>query len=375
MFCNTFGKSILENKTSYCNIPDFVANKIGRNLHNQEEHPIKIIKEYIYNYFKSIDDRKFETFDNFSPFVTVQNNFDYLLIPHNHSSRSKSDSYYLNETIVLRTHTSAHQNELLEKGHRSFLVTGDVYRKDEVDMRHFYCFHQMEGVHLVDENEDPETDLKKTLSGLIEYLFPQNEYRFGKDHFPFTNPSFEIEVKFGDKWLEVLGCGVIHSDILNRFDIKQKGWAFGLGLERFAMILFNIQDIRLFWTDNVRFLKQFKNEEIVSFQPYSKVDPMKKDISFWIDKKEILIKEPDFEWININDFYELVREVCGESIESVFLLDKFYHKKYDKYSITFRLLIGAENYTQTNNAEVTIYANKCLRKVVEKVESKGYIVR
>lgn len=246
-------------------------------------------------------------------------------------------------------------------------MTGDVYRKDEIDARHYPIFHQMEGVCLTDNN--PEEELKKVLSGLVEYLFPGKEYRFGNDYFPFTDPSFEIEVLFGDRWLEILGCGVIHHKILERLNIKQKGWAFGLGLERFAMILFDIPDIRLFWSNDKRFINQFKDEKIVTFKPYSKIEPLTKDISFWINENEI--KQP-FEWLKINDFYEQVREICGDSIESVSILDQFYHEKHKKYSMTFRLVISSYDY---NHAKVTEYVHTTIKKIAENLTASGYVLR
>lgn len=121
------------NKNSFSNIPSSIENKLGKNLHLKSDHPLGILKNHIYNYFQD-----FETFDNLSPIVSIQDNFDLLRIPKDHPSRSKSDTYYVNENQVLRSHTSAHQNQLLKAGHSKFLVTGDVYRKDEIDRNHYY---------------------------------------------------------------------------------------------------------------------------------------------------------------------------------------------------------------------------------------------
>ena len=100
-----------------------------------------------------------------------------------HPARSKTDTYYVNEKEVLRTHTSAHQNQLLSQNYKSFIVTGDVYRKDEIDARHYPIFHQMEIFTLIDDSLDPEIELKKILSGLITYLFPNSDFRFNPDYF------------------------------------------------------------------------------------------------------------------------------------------------------------------------------------------------
>ena len=190
------------------NIPDSILTKVERKLHLNPNHPICIIKEHIYKYFDSLSDYNFKEYDDLSPYTDTTDNFDRLLIPKDHSSRSKSDTYYVTEYIVLRTHTSAHQNELFSKGITQFLVTGDVYRKDEIDRYHYPVFHQMEGVSIVPSDKNPSTELKKILSGLTTYLFPNHAYRFNNDYFPFIEPSFEIEVEYKkDVWIEILGCG------------------------------------------------------------------------------------------------------------------------------------------------------------------------
>jgi phenylalanyl-tRNA synthetase alpha chain len=338
------------------NIPQSVKDKFNRKLHLEQHHPLKIIKDVIYNYFHTTLSGEIKTFDELPNIVSTTDNFDLLLIPKNHPSRSRSDTYYvlpeninttcfMNDEYVLRTHTSAHQNKLISDGHRCFLVSGDVYRKDEIDRFHYPIFHQMEGVNInFDTIEDAEVDLKNVLGGLVEYLFPDKEYRFNKDYFPFTEPSFEVEVKFFDKWVEILGCGVIHRDILKHNNVEKFGWAFGLGLERLAMILFSIPDIRLFWTCDRKFLDQFNeivNYKTLQFKPYSTLNNIDRDISFWLDNKQVKLTDDSFEWTNINDFFEVVREVSGDDIELVTLYDKFFHKKTQKYSHTFRLTYSA----------------------------------
>jgi phenylalanyl-tRNA synthetase alpha chain len=316
------------------NIPISIKSKIGKNIYMQHRHPIQLIKQKIFDYFSD----EYAKIENLDPKVSIVDNFDLLLIPPDHPSRSKSDTFYVDANTVLRTHTSAHQNELLSRGIRKFLVVGDVYRKDEIDSSHYPIFHQMEGVCIVDEGESPEDELKKILSGLVRHLFPDKEYRFNKDYFPFTDPSYEIEVKFGDKWLEILGCGVIRPKILEHCNVHGKGWAFGLGLERLAMILFDIPDIRLFWSDEEKFLSQFEKYDDVKFVPYSKLDKVYKDISFWINPDEICEEGEDkYKWSNLNTYFSLIREIAGDNIEKVDLYDKFLHPKTSKVSHTFRL--------------------------------------
>lgn len=352
---------------SFSNITQPIFDKLDLKLHLNKGHPLYIIKDVIYNYFKSQDKfDKLQTFDELPNIVSVEDNFDLLLIPKSHPSRKKTDTYYVNEQYVLRTHTSAHQNELLKLGHTQFLVSGDVYRKDEIDSSHFNVFHQMEGVYIIPNasQKEVEVNLKETLSGLVEYLFPSCEYRFNEDYFPFTEPSFEIEVKFNNKWLEILGCGVIHRTILDNNNIQHNGWAFGFGLERLAMILFDIPDIRLFWTSDERFINQYISKEydtiekvhMMKFIPYPTLKSISADVSFWIPKdqleiqNETLDKKNEFTWKYINDFYELVSSICDTNIESVKLFSKFYHEKKDLYSHSFKLIFSP-NMDLNNPAE------------------------
>lgn len=343
------------------NVPASVAQKVGRNLHLQQNHPLNIIKSIIEDHFKEVQRNAaaegktadFRFFDDMSPVVTTKACFDDLLTPQDHVSRSLSDTYYVcpgDRQLVLRTHTSAHQNELMKAGHRSFLASGDVYRRDEIDSSHYPCFHQMEGVHVFDPEELPgfangsapfdprsseavlhcEQHLKHTLEGLVRKLFGEDcEMRWGIDDFPFTEPSFELEVFFRGDWLEVLGCGVIHSDILRNCSLDHtNGWAFGLGLERLAMVLFEIPDIRLFWSEDPRFLDQFSSGQVTTFKPFSKYPPCFKDVSFWLPE------DRDF---HENDLFEQIRAVGGDIVETVEKIDEFTHPKTNRQSNAYRI--------------------------------------
>jgi phenylalanyl-tRNA synthetase alpha chain len=315
------------------NIPPSIIQKIGRNLHNVPNHPIEIMKRHIYQYFESLPDYNFVHFDNLDPVVSVEDNFDKLLIPEDHPARSKSDTYYMTENTVLRTHTSAHQNILLSQGHTSFLVVGDVYRKDEIDRNHYPVFHQMEGLSIVPDGVDPEQELIKILTGLVQYLYPDCDYRINPDYFPFTNPSFEIEVKFDGKWLEILGCGVVHPTILAQNNIFSKAFAFGLGLERLCMRACEIPDIRYFWTNDLKFLNQFEKGILNKFQPYSNLPSEYNDISFWIDSDRMSYDK----WLDENDFFDIIRDIGGEWVEKIELRDKFYHNKKQLNARMYRI--------------------------------------
>ncbi|XP_030623478.1 phenylalanine--tRNA ligase, mitochondrial [Chanos chanos] len=359
-------------RDSQTNVTAKILSKVGRDLHNKPHHPLWLIKERIKSHFyRSYIGRwgnpLFSVHDNLSPVVTVEQNFDSLLIPPDHPSRKKGDNYYLNHSHMLRAHTSAHQRDLVRSGLDCFLVAGDVYRRDEIDASHYPVFHQMEGVKLFSNHElfarvehgeelslfeshgrrTPqkqethtleavklvEFDLKQTLTRLIRHLFGEElEIRWVECYFPFTHPSFEMEVRFQGDWLEVLGCGVMEQQLVNSAGASNKmGWAFGLGLERLAMVLYGIPDIRLFWSEDERFLKQFHLPDIddpVIFQPLSKYPPLLNDISFWLPP----------EGYAENDFYDLVRSIGGDLVEKVTLVDQFTHPKTQKVSHCYRII-------------------------------------
>ncbi|CAM9339561.1 unnamed protein product [Ascophyllum nodosum] len=337
------------------NVAPSVAAKIGTDLHRRPAHPLGIIKERIENFFQNNAQAQgqpnFRVFDHLPPIVTVEQNFDQLLIPPEHVSRQPSDTYYVDAERVLRCHTSAHQTSLLRERHDPFLVCGDVYRRDEVDSTHYPVFHQMEGVRIFNEQEAPASlgndarkeiafkDLKTNLEGLAKNLFGDVEMRWVDAYFPFTTPSAELEIYFNGDWLEVLGCGVIQDKVLENADRKGEiGWAFGLGLERLAMVLFSIPDIRLFWSNDQRFSSQFKEGTISTFKPYSKYPPCYKDVTFWL---------PDSGFHN-NDLFEVVRDVAGDLVEEIGLLDDFVHPKTKRQSRCFRITYRSMDRSLTN---------------------------
>ena len=237
---------------------------------------------------------------------------------------------------MLRTHTSAHQVQIMSRGHLNSIVLGEVFRKDEIDATHYPVFHQMEAFtifktkeleeyadSLISSNKFPGIsntvsdmnpqssilkdvsslrtshmnslvlrliieDLKETHINLFKFILGTSDFtsRWNPDFFPFTDPSFELEIYLKDRWLEVLGSGVIHKNVLQNAGIdplKHIGWASGVGLERIAMILFDIPDIRLFWSQDSRFLEQFEQGKISKFKPFSMYPACFKDVSFYVD--------------------------------------------------------------------------------------------
>jgi phenylalanyl-tRNA synthetase alpha chain len=199
--------------------------------------------------------------------------FDALNTAPDHPARNEQDTFYLPDGRLLRTHTSTVQIRAMEKAPPPIRVIapGAAYRRDEVDATHSAQFHQIEGLY-VDEKVNIG-DLKGTLEFFLHELFgADTQVRFRPHYFPFTEPSFEIDVKSkalkgGEKWLEMCGCGMVHPAVFEQvnsargddaYDPKKwSGFAFGLGMDRLAMILFGIPDLRYFAANDLRFLRQF----------------------------------------------------------------------------------------------------------------------
>lgn len=387
-----------QGKNYTMNIPQSILDKVGRNLHLNPDHPVGIIGNLVVDYFNSLD-RGFVVFKDLPPQTTTHKNFDRLLIPPTHPARSTSDTYYFDENTLLRTHTSAHQTDLLEAGYKSFLAMGDVYRKDAIDRSHYPVFHQIEGVYIFDDPnitaKEIERDLKKVLVGLCAKLFPNCKSRINDDYFPFTNPSFEIEVEYNDKWLEILGCGVVqpeiikscsavNTDLLTENVEPKKAWAFGIGLDRLAMILFDIPDIRLLWVSDPKFTSQFNRGQITKFIPYSVLDPLEKDISFWIPlnqvdyKPEYTDKDEDhyqgYRWLKENDMCDLIRDVANSKyqdiIESVTLFDQYCPVNKEKISRAYRIKYSVPDPQMNNGSEFNDMVNELQKQIAIEIQQK-----
>ena len=188
-------------------------------------------------------------------------NFEALNIPEDHPAKDMHDTFYLDNGVLLRTHTSPVQIRTMEKQGPPIRIIcpGRVYRKDS-DLTHTPMFHQIEG--LVLEENASFAVLKGMLKDFINNFFGnETELRFRPSYFPFTEPSAEVDIKWKKGWLEILGCGMVHPNVLEMSGINSKkysGFAFGLGPERMAMLKYNIPDLRSFFENDLRFLKQFK---------------------------------------------------------------------------------------------------------------------
>ena len=200
-------------------------------------------------------------------------NFEALNIPKDHPSRDTQDTFYISDNVLLRTQTSPMQIRTMEKKKPPIriIAPGRVYRSDAVDATHSPLFHQVEG--LVVDKGITMADLKGTLEVFVKRLYGDSTVvRFRPHHFPFTEPSAELDVQCfhchgegcslckGEGWMEILGCGMVHPQVLLNCGIdpeEYSGFAFGLGLERMVMMRYGIDDLRLFYDNDVRFLKQF----------------------------------------------------------------------------------------------------------------------
>ena len=206
-------------------------------------------------------------------------NFEKLNIPANHPAKDEQDTFYINKDIVLRTQTSPVQARIMEQGKLPIrmIAPGRVFRSDEVDATHSPSFHQIEGL-VVDKNIT-FADLKGTLEEFAKQLFgPETKTKFRPHHFPFTEPSAEVDVSCfkcggsgeieghscrfckGSGWIEILGCGMVHPHVFEMCGIDPEeytGFAFGVGLERIALLKYEIDDMRLLYENDSRFLKQF----------------------------------------------------------------------------------------------------------------------
>lgn len=227
--------------------------KLGSN------HPISLMKNHILDIlselgFKIIDGPEIET---------EKYNFDMLNIKKTHPARQMHDTFYVNsKEFVLRTHTSPVQIRGMLNSHPpvAFISGGKVYRKDD-DSTHLPMFNQIEGIY-VDENVN-FSHLKDLIFKIINSLFGDNiKIRFRPSFFPFTEPSAEVDIMSNDgKWLEILGCGIVNPIVIDNCNLdsnKYSGLAFGLGIERMAMLKYEVNDIRDFYKSNLDFLKQFK---------------------------------------------------------------------------------------------------------------------
>jgi len=228
----------------------------GRDKSVGSKHPITLTINKISSFFSALG---FEVASG-PEIETDYYNFEALNIPSDHPAKDMHDTFYLQKNLLLRTHTSPVQIRAMEeqKLPLRIICPGRVYRKDS-DITHTPMFHQIEG--LVVEEGASFAQLKGLINSFLKNYFGHEvETRFRPSYFPFTEPSAEVDIRWKDGWLEVMGCGMVHPNVLKGCGIDSNlstGFAFGMGAERMAMLKYGINDLRTFFENDFRFLEQF----------------------------------------------------------------------------------------------------------------------
>jgi phenylalanyl-tRNA synthetase alpha chain len=285
--------------------------------------------------------------------VPAKESFDLFNFPPDHPARSRSDTYFVNDENILRTHTTIMwyyhftlpeiKKKVREGMPFGALSYGKVYRRDELDRHHMNVFHQMDGVYLCKKEERiiGLEDLKAVLIVIAKAIYGQDiKYRFNQDSFPYTDPSLEMEIEVRGKWVEVLGCGVVRAAVLDNLGIDSQtwnGWAFGFGLERLAILSMELPDIRLLWSNDERVKRQLRLGN--TYKEVSKYPPITRDISFVVDADFVP-----------NDYFDLIRDIGGDLVEEVSLLDKYENpEKFGagRISYTYRTIYRSNERTLT----------------------------
>ncbi len=256
-------KKVLLSKVESNSKDEFDFSMPGRSSSIGSIHPITKIMNKSIEIFEAL---KFECVEG--PEVEDEfHNFSALNIPESHPARAMHDTFYLDNNFLLRTHTSSVQVRTMDKQDPPIriIAPGKVYRKDS-DITHTPMFHQIEGLYI--DKEVSFSNLKSIINIFLKSFFEQDDLkiRFRPSYFPFTEPSAEVDIEYVDSkgnknWLEILGCGMVHPNVLDMAKIDSSiysGYAFGLGVERLAMLKLGITDLRLFYENDLRFLKQFQ---------------------------------------------------------------------------------------------------------------------
>jgi len=279
--------------------------------------------------------------------------FDLFDFPADHPARSTSDTYYVDGSHIMRTQTTVMwyyyfqqkvvQERLARKEPMGVFCYGKVYRKDEIDRHHMNVFHQIDALYIAPKDTEPITldTLKDVELKIVKAMFGDVTSRFVEETFPYTHPSTEIEIERDNDWLEILGSGVVKPSVLEMLGVDSNvynGWAFGSGIERWAMISMALPDIRLLWSDDERVKKQLKLGQV--FVEVSKYPPVVRDISFIVEKG-----------FTPNNYFDLVRDVAGDMIEQVSLIDTYENAEKlgaDKVSYAYRVTYRSIDKTLTN---------------------------
>ncbi len=316
--------------------------------------------------------------------VPASINFDLFDFPPDHPARSTSDTYYADDTDILRTHDTVmwyYYTQLPEVKERiarreklGVVCYGKVYRKDEIDRKHMNIFHQFGGWYMTPADTAPLTidDLRDALAEIVKALFgADTSFRFLDDTFPYTDPSLQVEVWIGPgkpttqssdeagpdggRWIEILGGGMTRQSVFKKFGVEgYNAWAFGFGLERLAIISMELPDIRLLWSTDERVKKQLHMG--TKFVEVSKYPPVIRDISFVVPTT-----------FSPNNYFDLVRDIAGDLAEEVTLIDEYANSEKfgaDKKSYAYRITYRSRDRTLTNE-EVDVLHHTLEKKTAE----------
>lgn len=376
---------------AHLEIPSDQQNRLKAELENRTDSEAARIKRYL-----NMDDlarresgpirelvnnivglEQFKNFDiiTIPEIVPADASFDLFNFPPDHPARSKSDTYYVDEENILRTHTTVMwyyyfqqpevRAKIADNKPLGVLSYGKVYRKDEIDRNHMNIFHQMDGLYLhpTSERTITQDDLKEVLANVVKAAFgPDIIYRFNDDNFPYTHSSLEMEVDKDGQWVEVLGAGLVQPGVLEKLDVdpeQYNGWAFGFGLERLAIIGMELPDIRLLWSEDPRVVKQLKLGQ--KYEEVSKYPPVIRDISFIVKNTF----EP-------NNYFDLIRDIGGDLVEEVQLMDKYENAdKFgpDRVSYTYRIMYRSPERT-LEAAEVEPLQDQVYKQTAEQFDAE-----
>ncbi|KAL7270686.1 phenylalanyl-tRNA synthetase alpha subunit, mitochondrial [Rhizina undulata] len=397
-------------KDEWTNTPPHIAAALPRKLHLQPSHPLAITRTLIESRFPKPTYKTYNELSPIVSVHQNFDSLGFPA-DHPGRSRTDT-YYINAETVLRTHTSAHQADTFRAAESEGFLISADVYRRDAIDRSHYPVFHQMEGARMWSRSEVPGGDvakavwediermpkhnlkvedpnptihaernplqpehsaeeceaiaahLKRSLENVVVEVFGQAKkaavaageateddeplrVRWIEAYFPFTSPSWELEVFWQGDWLELLGCGVVRQHLPANAGVPDKiGWAFGVGLERVAMLLFGIPDIRLFWSKDSRLLSQFSEGNIARYIPFSKHPPCYKDVAFWL--KSTSNSGGDQPQFHENDMMEIVRDIGGDLVEDVRLVDEFTHPKTGRKSLCWRINYRSLERTLTN---------------------------
>ncbi len=334
-----------------------------------ENHPIKLMKDRI------VSLPRYKEFDiiTIPEIVSTEIMFDTYNFPKDHPARSESDTYYVDADHVLRPHTSIMwwyyletpgiREKLEKKWSVGIISYGKVYRKDEIDKSHHTVFHNIDAIYIAKKSKEQigRETLEGVLNELAEAIYKDTYERMILEDFnPYTDPTLEVEVQYQWKWLELLGSGVLRPELLTLLNLdpeEYNAWAWWPGLERLVMPKMQIPDIRIFRSEDERITNQRWDLE-KTYQDVSKYPSTYRDISFLIPAST-----------HLNNYYTLIRDIAGDMVEEVQLLDKYENaEKFwaDKISYTFRIVYRSHDRTLMND-EVNTLQEEIRKETVEQL--------